>query len=115
MLYKDITDDRSQTMFAYRIKFWPWVNLSETARKLVRKHVIVTASTQSVENELMATEDGCYLLRGEHMYKVVWAFNCVPTKTEWKQHGEESLVTVEFRESAAIPERRVAILRFKRS
>lgn len=115
MLYKDVTDDRSQTMFAYRVKFWPWTDLSEAARLMVRRHQTVIASAREIENELMTMEDGCYLLRGEHMYLVVWAFNCIPTKTEWKKFGAESLVTVEFRESAVIPERRVAILRFKRS
>ena len=117
MLYNNLaTPDRSKTQLAQRIRYFPWANLSEAGRKLVTTHHIKVMSCREIEDELIRHPDfhEVFLLKGEHLYEVVWAFNMIPTKTEWEQHGPEGLLTVEFRLSPAIPDKRVAILRFKR-
>lgn len=116
MLYKNLLfPDRHQTQLAYRIKFWPWTELSESGRKLVYSNKTQVVNCQWLEDNISAGDWGdSFLLRGTQYYEVVWAFNCVPTKLEWEAAKPDGKITVEYRRSPAIKDKRVAILRFIR-
>jgi hypothetical protein len=110
MLYNNI-HDRQATQLAYKIKFFPWNELTDGAKELIcwhkniykRKSDILAACNESL------TE----LTRGDRSYKIVWAYNNMPTQQEWERKTDSFLIRTEFRCSPAIPEYAVVILSFE--
>lgn len=113
-LFKKLqTPDRRQTMLAYRVKFWPYRELSETGKELIkwRKHIYMRKGDILLNcNE---TQEVLYV--NERHYRIVWAFNNTPTEQEWNSKSDDYLVRVELRHSPAIPEVSVAVLSFTSS
>ena len=103
--------DRKQTQLAYRIKYWPKAELSDNAKELVcwsktvymRKRQILAAC--SCELEMLE-------YKGRN-FKIVWAYNNIPTELEWNGKTDEFLIRVELRCSPAIDDFAVAILNFE--
>lgn len=103
--------DRKQTQLAYRVKFWPLAELNEVAKELIcwkkmiymRKREILAACSPSLETITIK----------ERPYKIVWAYNNIPTEQEWNGKTDEFLIRVELRCSPAIEEFAVAILNFE--
>jgi len=105
------TPDRQQTQLAYRVKFWPKSELTEGAKQLIcwsktvylRKRQILAACMPDFET----------LVYKDRSYKIVWAYNNIPTEQEWDGKTDEFLIRVELRCSPAIDDFAVAILNFE--
>ena len=105
------TPDRQQTQLAYKVKYFPQSQLTPGALDLIcwkksaymHKHTILAA----------CTDDLNFLTIKGRVYKIVWAYNCVPTEQEWNGKSDSFLIKVELRCSPAIPEYAVAILNFE--
>lgn len=103
--------DRKQTQLAYRIKYWPISELNEGTKEFIcwrktvylRKRQILAACMPDFET----------LVYKERSYKIVWAYNNIPTEQEWNGKTDEFLIRVELRCSPAIEEFAVAILNFE--
>lgn len=112
MLFKHLPKpDRQQTMLAYRIKYWPFSELSPAAKALIvanKKIYMPKYKVLSQCNETLET-----LERNGNQFQIVWAFNNVPTEKEWDGKSDSYLISVDFRWSAAIPGGRVALLSFE--
>lgn len=103
--------DRTQTQLAYRVKYWPFHELSSAGRALLlsqRKRYLHKHQITDRTNE-----DQTILYANDRAYKIVWAYNNVPTEEEWNKRGPESLIACEFRSSPAIKEFAVVILSFE--
>jgi len=109
-LFNKITD-RKYTQLAYRVKYWPFSKLSEAAKELItyRSHALIRTS----EIELNCNQTKEVLYRGNKLYKIVWAYNNVPTEEEWNKWKDSDLIYCEFRTSPAIPEQSVVVLSFQ--
>jgi hypothetical protein len=109
MLFKKLLNpDRQQTQLAYRVKYWPYAELSDAARKLIsykRTCVFHRAVIESKCDETMQS-----LLHGGREWKILWAFNNPPTEKEWKGKTDTFNIRAEFRVSPAIPEHAVVVL-----
>lgn len=103
--------DRQQTQLAYRVKYWPFSKLSEAGKELVkwRSHAMIRKS--DIELHCTATKEA--LFQDGRLYKIVWAYNNVPTEAEWDKAAPQELIYCEFRASPAIPETAVVILSFQ--
>lgn len=103
--------DRKQTQLAYRVKFWPFVELNAAEKELIcwsktvylRKRQILAACMPGFE----------VLTYKERNYKIIWAYNNIPTEQEWERKTDEFLIRVELRCSPAIDDFAVAILNFE--
>jgi hypothetical protein len=102
--------DRQQTQLAYRIKYWPFAELSIAACYLISLHKrfyiekrVVLACCNESKNALT--------WRGT-IYNIVWAYNNMPTEMEWDRVEEGRFITMELRTSPAIAGYYVAILSF---
>lgn len=103
--------DRKQTQLAYRIKYWPRAELSDTAKDLIcwhkmvymRKREIIAACMPGFETLTYKNKD----------FKIVWAYNNIPTELEWNGKTDEFLIRVELRCSPAIDDFAVAVLNFE--
>lgn len=112
MLFKAMTKpDRQQTQLAYRVKYWPFKELSDAAKQLIcfRKSVFFTKNSI----ETACDEAKITMLYKGREWKIVWAFNNPPTEEEWKRKTDNFNIRAEFRCSAAIPEFAVVILNFE--
>jgi len=108
MLYKEI-HDRQETQLAYKIKFYPWQELSDKAKELIilrrrsyfRKHDVVDMLDETMET---------FTLR-ETAYQIVWQYNNIPTREEWEKKSDGYLIHVDCRFSPALT-KPVAIFSF---
>lgn len=105
------TPDRQQTQLAYKVKYFPQSQLTPGALDLIcwkktiylPKHAIIAA----------CTDDLNFLTIKGRVYKIVWAYNCIPTEQEWNGKTDKFLIRIELRCSPAIAEYAVAILNFE--
>jgi hypothetical protein len=112
MLYKLLNKpDRQQTQLAYRIKYWPHAMLSPAAKELISFHKNIYMRKQDIDYALDETME--HLTINHRNYKIVWAYNNVPTEQEWQAKSPSYLVKTELRFSPAIPELAVVILSFE--
>lgn len=103
--------DRQQTQLAYKVKYFPQSQLTPGALDLIcwkkttylPKHAIIAA----------CTDDLNFLTIKGRVYKIVWAYNCIPTEQEWNGKTDKFLIRIELRCSPAIAEYAVAILNFE--
>ena len=112
MLFKTLfKPDRQQTQLAYRVKYWPYHELSDAARKLISYKKTCYLSKDMIESN--CDEAKTTLFWKERSYKIVWAFNNPPTEQEWRNKTDRFHIRAEFRSSPAIPEFAVVILNFE--
>ena len=103
--------DRKQTHLAYRIKYWPKAELSDNAKELICWHKMVYMRKREI---LAACMPGFEVLTYKNKdFKIVWAYNNIPTELEWNGKTDEFLIRVELRCSPAIDDFAVAILNFE--
>lgn len=102
--------NRALTQLAYRIKFFPMLQLSAAAKDLIRSNRSFLLRKQEIFQR--CNEDLNKLNYNGKEYSIVWVYNSMPTEQEWNGKTNSYLISVELRESAVIPERRVAILSF---
>jgi hypothetical protein len=109
-LFNKITD-RQHTQLAYRVKYWPFNKLSEAAKELIswKSHKLI----KKIDIELHCSETKEALYYRGRLYKILWAYNNVPTENEWNRHEDQELIYCEFRTSPAIPELAVVVLSFQ--
>lgn len=115
-LFKQLrAPDRQATQLAYRVKYWPYQELSTSARELLRGQKRIYLRKHQIES---AVNDDKTLVRypnsdAGRLYRVVWAYNNMPTEQEWGSRSDDALILCEFRTSPAIPEYAVCILSFE--
>lgn len=111
MLFKRLTQpDRQQTQFAYRVKYWPYRELTYAQRDVIsRQH---RRQAMKHEIEVLLNDDLNELTWHGVTYHVVWAYNNQPTEQEWNGKSSSFVLSVEFRHSPAIDCYAVAILSF---
>lgn len=110
-LYQDLsTPTKTRTMLAYRVKYWPLTELSQAGRELLVSNKVCYISKQELLTRL--SEHKVSYFHAGHWYKLVWAYNNVPTIFEWERFESQGLLRLELRVSPAIEGARVAILAF---
>ena len=110
MLYNPI-NNRQSTQLAYKIKFFPWQELTGGAKKLVCWHKNICMRKSDI---LAACDESLNTMtRGTRDYKIVWAYNNMPTQQEWERKSAGFILRAEFRSSPAIPDFAVVILNFE--
>lgn len=102
--------DRQQTQLAYMLRYWPYAELPRAGRELLRKQVKRYLHKQTVLAGV--SPDGLSLSWHGRDYRIVWAYNNVPTETEWNNRDALSFIACEFRTSPAIEGFAVVILSF---
>ena len=112
MLFKSLLKpDRQQTQLAYKVKYFPFHELSPAAKELIVWGRTVYFRKQELEDRL--NEAKTLLTYNGKDYVILWAYNNIPTEQEWDGKSESFLIRVELRASPAIPEFAVAILNFE--
>ncbi len=110
-LFKHMTaPDRQQTQLAYRVKYWPYKELSAAAKELVAYHKFVVLTKELILAR--CSDDLCDFTYNMRPYKILWAYNNQPTQQEWEASDGKRQINVELRCSAAIDSFAVAILSF---
>lgn len=102
--------DRTQTQLAYKVKYWPWRELTSSAHGLIRNNRIVYLRKSQIVGSLDDSQAG--VVYQGCRYVIVWAYNNVPTEEEWNKRADISLITCEFRVSPATGCGPVVILSF---
>lgn len=111
MLYNTLpTPDRSQTQLAYKLKYYPKVSLSPSAKKFIWNTLHV-GYTKALLMEHINHDRSKLFFRGQYI-PIVWEFNNIPTEEEWNKYKDTDYIAVEYRKSALIPGKYVAILSF---
>lgn len=108
MLFKEV-NNRKETQLAYKIKFYPWQELSDKAKELIvlRKHNYYRKSEIICRlNETLET----FTLRDTE-YQIVWQYNNIPTELEWERKSNSYIIHIDFRFSPAL-NKPVAIFSF---
>lgn len=112
MLFKKLPrPDRQQTQLAYRVKFFPFHNLTEAAKDLIVWHKNVYLRKHQIDDAM--NEDKTKITFKGKEYVILWAYNNIPTQMEWEGKSHSFNIRCEFRASPAIPEYAVAILNFE--
>ena len=101
---KPVNDPR-QTQLAYRLKFWPFNDLSEKAKEYITRNSKFALARE--EFEINLTENKTHFIDHNRSYFIVWLYNNIPTEEEY---GKMNAITIELRHSSLIPERSVAII-----
>lgn len=104
------TLDRQATQLAYMVKFYPWSVVPAAGKALVvwRRRQFMTKA----QVEAGLDEDKLKLTHGGRTYKIVWAYNNIPTEQEWVRKSAGFLILVDFRVSPAIKEGAVVVFDF---
>jgi len=105
-----LVPDRQQTQLAYRVKYWPFRELSPAAKELIAYRKFSFMSKQMVVDR--CSEDLTDFIVKGRSYKIVWAYNNQPTQQEWEATHDKRQINVELRCSAAIDSFAVAILSY---
>ena len=108
MLFKEV-HNRQETQLAYKVKFYPYDELSDKAKELIilrkqsyfRKSRILEFIDESLEYFNYRSTD----------YQIVWQYNNIPTQEEWEKKSDNYLIHVDFRFSPALA-KPVAIFSF---
>ena len=103
-------NDRQQTQLAYKIKYFPYDDLSQTAKDLIpwKHHTYI----KKIDIELHCNETKEAMYYKGRLYRIVWAYNSIPTEAEWNKRSDQELIRCEFRYSPAIPEGKIILLSF---
>lgn len=114
-LYNSGDKDTPQySQLAYRIGYFPFPEIPEQEQRYIlwsRSRLMNKARIEQLLNE----EKTELYLPGEGTFQVRWAYNNIPTETQWKKWKDGTTFHVSFRISAAIPgSGRVAILSYFR-
>ena len=112
MLYQRmILPDRQKTQLAYKVRCYPWDELSRAGKDLV---VWRKFRYQKKLRLLDAVNEDktLYYYQGSE-FTIVWAFNNVPTEIEWDGKTDDYLIAVDLRISPAVPEGKIALLSFE--
>ncbi len=108
MLFKPMAvPNRTETQLAYKLKYFPSAFLSAAAKRLIYKTEKLSFP-KGILAKYLDPVDPYFLASGKD-YKIVWAFNNIPTEQEWNKLSEDQDITIELRKSPAIPEKYVAI------
>lgn len=110
MLYT-VNKDRQATQLAYRIKFWPYKQLTIKATDLVRANKVLYVTKAAILSRCDETLQHIYI-EGTN-YKILWIYNNIPTEEEWSKKSDDFLIRIELRNSPVIKERTVALLDFE--
>jgi hypothetical protein len=105
-----ISPNRKETQLAYRVKYWPFKELSPAAKELIAYNKKVFLKKGTILDQ--CNEDKTKLFRGGREYQIVWEYNNMPTRQEWEGKTDNYLISCEFRGSAAIEGYSVVILSF---
>lgn len=115
MLYKKLAKpNASQTQLFYKLQYWPSWLLSVKAKQLCHyrngivfpKHTLLACMNEELTHIYMPG------FAGTRSYKIVWAFNNIPTEQEWDKKSDDYLISVEFRTFVHCQHEPVAILSF---
>ena len=111
-LFQSLTKpDHQRTMLAYRVRLWPYSELSQVAKsKLVSNKVIYLRKATIIDT---CNEDRTHLTFNGRSYPIAWAWNNIPTEMEWDKKSDSYLIRVELRCSPLIPGSYVAMLSFE--
>lgn len=101
------TNTRAQ--LNYRVNFWPFGQLGAGAKDLIMFNRIVYLRKRTICDSL--DDDMNTLFYNAKEYKVVWAYNNVPSQAEWEGKSGKYLVRCEFRTSPVL-EKPIVILSF---
>lgn len=103
--------DRQATQLAYRVKYWPYQELSSAARSLLHRQRAVYLRKSDILKRVNPSMTKLADTQG-NLYDIVWAYNNMPTEAEWNKWHDSSFLACEFRRSPAIDSYGVAILSF---
>lgn len=103
--------DRKETQLAYRVKYWPYKELSSAGRALLARQRLVFLSKATIMSRVNADMTKLADASG-NWHDIVWAYNNMPTEAEWNKWHNTSYLACEYRRSAAIDSYAVAILSF---
>lgn len=106
-----VTEDRTQTQLAYRIKYWPYNQLSGAAKNLIRKSKSFLLKKKTLLS--LCNEELNKFRWLDVDYSIVWEYNNMPTEREWTGKSDGYLIHIELRHSPAVPEYFIAVLSFK--
>ena len=111
-LFQSLTKpDRKKTMLAYRVKYWPYSELSQVAKS----HTVSNKATYFSKATItqLCNEDRTHLSIGSISYQIAWAWNNIPTEREWDKKSDSYLIRVERRISPLIEGGYLALLSFE--
>lgn len=115
MLYKKLAKpNASQTQLFYKLQYWPATRLSDKAKLLCHsrravmlpKHVLLDCMNKELTHIYMPN------FAGALSYRIVWAYNNIPTEQEWDKKSGNYLISVEFRTFVHCQHEPVAIFSF---
>lgn len=111
-LFKQLPQaDRQATQLAYRVKYWPFQELSSAGRDLLVSQRKIYMRKDDIL-ECIDTNKTTMHRHGRD-YQIVWAYNNMPTEEEWNKRSDDTLIACEFRSSPAIKGWAVVILSFE--
>jgi hypothetical protein len=98
-------------MLAYRVKHWPWGELSPAAKsKLVSNKLVYLPKHMILD---ACNEERTHMFFRDRRYALAWAWNNIPTELEWDKKSDSYLIRVELRVSPLIKEGYLALLSFE--
>lgn len=115
MLYKKLAKpNASQTQLFYKLQYWPSWLLSDKAKKLCHYRNGVVLPKHALLNHMNEELTHIYMpeFAGASNYRIVWAFNNIPTEQEWDKKSGDYLISVEFRTFVHRQHEPVAIFSF---
>ena len=111
-LFQSLPDpDYQKTMLAYRVKHWPYSELSSAAKNKIISHRMKYIPKRDIL--AACNEERTHMFVGNRRYAIAWAWNNVPTEQEWDKKSDSYLIRVELRCSPLIKEAYVALLSFE--
>lgn len=102
--------DPRKTMLAYRVKHWPWQELSLAGRERTVANRLVYLPKQRLLE--LCNETLTRVTIDNYDWHINWAWNNIPTEEEWNKKSDKYLIRIELRISPLIPNARAAILSF---
>lgn len=106
-----INTTRQDTQFAYRIKYFPWAELSFAAKELIVWRQAFFLKKAQVQAKL--SDDMTQLYHSGHVWQIVWAYNSIPTQQEWEGKSDTFHIHLDFRCSPAVSDFRYVVLDFR--
>lgn len=100
--------DRTHTQLAYKLKYFPFSQVSPAGRELVKMRRNFTLTKEQFLAKLDDTHS--VLFANGREWKVVWAHNNIPTEEEWNKIADRAVMLLELRASPAIDGFAVAII-----
>jgi hypothetical protein len=101
-LYKTIYD-RTQTQLAYKVRHFPWRELTDEAIQLIAFRHLELKSRAWIDSLLWNDTERCTLWFRKQNWDIYWLYNNVPTEMEWNKLEPDQPMLIDFRISPAIP------------